>query len=68
MPEHIFDTDVLSNFAAMSRSDLLARRYRGRAFTTIEVSNELEKGIKDGYAYLREIVGEISHEAKVRCG
>lgn len=52
MPEYIFDTTVLSNFAAAGRLELLAERYRGRAFTTVEVGDELRRGVSVGYAYL----------------
>jgi len=56
MPDYIFDTTVLSNFAAVKRSDLLAARYRNVAFTTIEVIDELRKGVKAGYDYLDPIL------------
>ncbi|MBN1137862.1 MAG: hypothetical protein JXM73_14835 [Anaerolineae bacterium] len=56
MPEYIFDTTVLSNFAAVKRIDLLAARYRHVAFTTIEVIDELRRGVKAGYAYLDPIL------------
>jgi predicted nucleic acid-binding protein len=51
MPDYIFNTTALSNFAAARRLDLLKTRYRGIAFTTVEVSNELRKGVKAGYSY-----------------
>jgi len=35
MPEYIFNTTALSNFAAADRLDLLAERYGDRAFTTV---------------------------------
>jgi predicted nucleic acid-binding protein len=56
MPDHIFDTTVLSNFAATGRLGLLKNRYRGTAYTTGEVSDELRKGVKAGYAYLGPIL------------
>jgi predicted nucleic acid-binding protein len=59
MPEYVFDTTVLSNFAAVHRLDLLEGRYRGVVFTTLEVSNELRKGIKAGYAYLKPALQQI---------
>ena len=59
MPDYVFDTTVLSNFAAAGRLDLLEKRYRGVAFTTIEVSDELRKGLKAGYAYLEPVLQRI---------
>jgi predicted nucleic acid-binding protein len=59
MPEYVFDTTVLSNFAAVHRLDLLEGRYRGVVFTTLEVSNELRKGIKAGYSYLKSALQQI---------
>jgi predicted nucleic acid-binding protein len=56
MPDYIFDTTVLSNFAAVKRLDLLATRYQDVAFTTIEVIDELRKGVKAGYVYLDPIL------------
>ena len=41
MPDHIFDTTVLSNLGAVDRVDLLAERYHDAAFTTVEVIDEL---------------------------
>lgn len=52
MPDYIFNTTALSNFAAVNRVDLLAGQYRERAFTTLEVSDELRRGLKAGYDYL----------------
>ena len=52
MPDYIFNTTALSNFAAVGRLDLLAERYRGQVFTTLEVSDELRRGFKAGYPYL----------------
>jgi predicted nucleic acid-binding protein len=49
MPEYIFDTTVLSNLAAAKRLDLLEKRYRKVALTTVEVSDELRKGLQAGY-------------------
>jgi predicted nucleic acid-binding protein len=59
MPEYIFDTTVLSNFASAHRLDLLEGRYRGVVFTTLEVSNELRKGIKAGYSDLKSALQQI---------
>ena len=61
MPEYIFDTTVLSNFAAVKRLDLLATRYRHIAFTTIEVVGELHKGVKAGYNYLDPILQALKN-------
>lgn len=52
MPNYIFNTTALSNFAAAGRLDLLVNRYRRRAFTTIEVGDELRRGFQAGYTYL----------------
>jgi predicted nucleic acid-binding protein len=51
-PDYIFDTTVLSNFAEAGRLDLLEARYRDKAFVTIEVSDELRRGIHAGYNHL----------------
>ncbi len=59
MPDYIFDITVLSNFALAGRTDLLERRYRGVAFTTVEVGDELRRGVKAGYAYLESILQPI---------
>ena len=59
MPETIFDTTVLSNFAAVGRLDLLMERYHGCAFTTVDVADELRKGVKAGYAYLELALADI---------
>jgi predicted nucleic acid-binding protein len=48
MPDYIFDTTVLSNFASAGNLDLLDKRYRGLAFTTEEVVGELRRGVKAG--------------------
>jgi predicted nucleic acid-binding protein len=32
MPDYVFDTTVLSNFAAVGRLELLEERYRGTAW------------------------------------
>jgi predicted nucleic acid-binding protein len=59
MPEYIFDTTVLSNFASAGRFHLLDRRYRGVAFTTTEVSGELRRGVKAGYSFLEPVLHQI---------
>jgi len=55
MPDYIFNTTALSNFAAIGRLDLLADRYRGQAFTTVEVGDELRRGFHAGYTYLEAV-------------
>jgi predicted nucleic acid-binding protein len=59
MPEYIFDTTVLSNPAAAKRLDLLEKRYRKVALTTVEVSDELRKGLQAGYEYLEDALRQI---------
>ena len=59
MPDYIFDTTALSNFAAAGRIDLLGKRYGGKAFTTVEVVDELNKGVKAGYSHLGSVVQQI---------
>lgn len=59
MPDYIFDTTVLSNFASIGRIDLLKKRYPGTAFTTIEVIEELRKGVKAGYVFLQYVLQQI---------
>lgn len=61
MPDYIFDTTVLSNFAVAGRLDVLETRYRGAALTTIEVSDELRKGIKAGYKHLESVLQQIEN-------
>jgi predicted nucleic acid-binding protein len=56
MPDYIFDTTVLSNYAAASRLELLENRYRDTAYTTVQVGDELRKGVKAGYTYLEPIL------------
>jgi len=59
MPDYIFDTTALSNFAATGRIDLLGKRYGGKAFTTVEFVDELNKGVKAGYLHLGSVVQQI---------
>ena len=59
MPEYIFNTTALSNFSAAGRLDLLAERYRGLAFTTVEVGDELRKGVNAGYSYLEAVLQQL---------
>jgi predicted nucleic acid-binding protein len=59
MPDTIFDTTVLSNLAAVDRLDLLEKRYRQIAVTTVEVSDELRRGLQAGYGYLENVLQRI---------
>ena len=59
MRDYIFDTTALSNFASTGRLDLLDTRYRGVAFTTVEVTDELRRGVKAGYSYLEYVLQQI---------
>lgn len=52
MPDFIFDNTVLSNFAAIGKVDLLAKHFKKNAFTTIEVMDELKRGLEKGYYFL----------------
>jgi len=60
MPDYIFDTTALSNFSAANRLDLLEKRYYDKAFITLEVADELRKGVKAGYSYLSPVLKQIS--------
>jgi predicted nucleic acid-binding protein len=59
MPEYIFNTTALSNFSAADRIDVLKARYKGIAFTTVEVWDELRRGKKAGYSYLDSALKQI---------
>jgi predicted nucleic acid-binding protein len=59
MPEYIFDMTVLSNLAAVGHLELLRTRYGEFAFTTVEVSDELRKGLQAGYGYLEQAMQQI---------
>ena len=59
MPEYVFDTTVLSNLAVVGRLDLLEKRYREVAFTTMEVSDELRRGLQAGYGHLESALRQI---------
>ena len=59
MPEYIFDTTVLSDLAVVGRLDLLEKRYRKMAATTVEVSDELRRGFQAGYGYLEDALQQI---------
>jgi predicted nucleic acid-binding protein len=49
----LFDTTVLSNFAAVGQVSLLEGLYRDSAATTLMVAEEIQRGIDAGYEYLR---------------
>jgi len=59
MPDYIFDTTLLSNFASVGNLHLLDKRYRGIAFTTAEVAAELRRGVKAGYSYVESVLQQI---------
>jgi predicted nucleic acid-binding protein len=46
-PENIFDSSVLSTFCVVGRLDLLEERYGGQAHWTIEVYNEIDRGVAE---------------------
>jgi predicted nucleic acid-binding protein len=47
LPVHIFDSSTLSAFCLVARLDLLEARYAGRAQWTIEVYDEIARGVAD---------------------
>jgi predicted nucleic acid-binding protein len=59
MPDYIFDTTVLSNLAVVGRLDLLEKRYRKMALATVEVSDELRRGLQAGYGHLENVLQQI---------
>jgi predicted nucleic acid-binding protein len=59
MPDYIFDTTVLSNLAAVGRLELLEKRYGQVALTTVEVSDELRRGLQAGYGYLGDVLQQV---------
>lgn len=59
MPDYIFDTTALSNFAFVEKFELLEKRYRSCGFTTIEVIDELRRGVKAGYTFLESVLTGI---------
>jgi len=61
MPKYIFNTTALSNFASVGKIDLLENRFSGLSSTTIEVINELRKGIYAGYYYLESALNIIEN-------
>lgn len=69
MPDYIFDTTALSNFAFVGKIELLEKKYYGCAYTTIEVSDELRRGVKSGYYFLNsalEIVKSVNPDGWIR--
>jgi predicted nucleic acid-binding protein len=56
MPDFIFDNTVLSNFAAIGRTALISSFFENNAFTTIEVVDELRRGIERGYFFLKPVL------------
>jgi predicted nucleic acid-binding protein len=52
MPEIVFDTCAVSNFALADALDILAGLYRGRAYITGFVAAEILRGIQAGHARL----------------
>lgn len=61
MPDtaYVFDTTVLSNFALVGQAVLLEKLYRGRAFTTLMVVDEIRRGIEAGYVHLRDSLEQL---------
>jgi len=59
MPDYIFDTTVLSNFASTGHVALLGTQCAGVAYTTVEVADELRRGVKAGYTYLKSVLIQI---------
>jgi predicted nucleic acid-binding protein len=59
MPEYIFNTTVLFNFSAADRIEILKTRYKEVAFTTVEVCDELRRGVKAGYSYIDSALQQV---------
>lgn len=59
MPDYIFDTTALSNLAVVGCLDLLEKRYHMVGLTTIEVSDELRRGLQAGYEHLENVLQQI---------
>jgi len=59
-PAYVFDTTVLSNFALIGQVTLLEKLYRGRAFTTLMVVDEIRRGIEAGYQHLQIIQEQLT--------
>jgi predicted nucleic acid-binding protein len=55
MPEFIFDSCVLSNFALSDGMPVLKRLYAGRAYITNFVTGEIARGIHGGHEKLAAI-------------
>jgi len=51
--KYIFDNTVLSNFLLVNQIELLKSLYQECAWTSIQVVDELTRGIDEGYAYLK---------------
>jgi hypothetical protein len=68
MPDYLFDTTLLSNFAAAGRLELLEARYRDVAFTTVEVVDELRRGVKAGYVHLESVLQQVESISPVGWG
>lgn len=62
MPEkaYIFDATVLSNFAAIDQVVLLEKLYRDRAWTTLMVGDEIQRGLDAGYQYLQVVEQQLT--------
>ena len=58
--EYIFDTTVLSNFAAIAQMALLEKLYRGLAWTTLMVSDEIRRGLDAGYQHLQAVEQQLT--------
>jgi predicted nucleic acid-binding protein len=58
-PDIIFDTTVLSNFAAVDQIALLSLRYRSSACTTLTVVEELQRGVEIGYQHLQQALNAM---------
>ncbi len=54
-PRLIFDTTVLSNFAAVGQVALLEKLYTGHACTALPVADEIRRGLAAGYTYLSQV-------------
>jgi len=62
MPEkaYIFNNTVLSNFAAIGELALLEKLYRGWAWTTLMVADEIRHGLDAGYQYLQAVEQQLT--------
>jgi predicted nucleic acid-binding protein len=59
MPALIFDNTVLSNFASAGKLEMLARLYAKGTYTTVEVLEELKRGLERGYTFLAAAVEAV---------